>query len=498
MSSLINSLFFQPPDSLIAQDGSLKGYDLVYTFTEGKLNQQLQQLFNRGIIPKTFHFKKDSEQTELNVTWGPPKIYLLASDGSHRNIALKLPMQQGTLSYLAYQPSEPWSNKQVQVSVSGWELYFTVNLSLADVNLDNKGLLPEVKQQLQKFSPANFSFQHLFLDFEDVNLMTNTWGIIIPSKGKKTPDPTNKKFKSEFQSIIRGLRDQLHGTKNPYILNQATVTGKPFTLSYSVKARQKQATFMPTGGTFSTTLSNFSEEDSTLNYLLMTQGKAISARSDSGLFPSTWLKNTNSKGAFVIGGNLILSQLEEAVANQTPGISKGKFFSFGAFSGVSVKYRGADLSVFIYPQSGTSKVLIKGKLEKTKDIKISYIVGSKTIGTAKAWSEWTDTVEFYLDNGTIKSKTTQGKITNHNNKGSFNEFLSLVSGAIDSVTGDIGDAIQNFHLAFSSGNFTRGAATNLAQEMQSIAPSIILPNGIPNKPTKLAFYKSALVVYLNM
>jgi hypothetical protein len=296
----------------------LTGFDMVAAITQDTINYQLSQLFAAQVInnqldissksPPTGHFKV-AVDVHLQAALAAPTIEILDGSDNRRKVLFHVPMTKGTLS----------SSLMDDLSFENWEYVFTVNLDMKAIGHDavqaHKAIPPEVKAHLDGFTDDMFTIQHLFLDFDDADLASfdrNQTKCPLPASWgggdlTKQADGTGLAL---LQTALENHFSALAGTDNPYILG------------YTTPAKQAgngslPATQDPTGATFSTTYNPADPTLSTLNFLLMTGGKALPASAAPSA--QLWVASAGTYGRFCISragffDGWLLRQLQAALS----------------------------------------------------------------------------------------------------------------------------------------------------------------------------------------
>jgi hypothetical protein len=298
-------------------DNTLAGFDLVYAITQELINDQIAYLsVVEEKIATTWkaylNIDAPADPPFVDATLGIPVVSLLTGDSSSRKVKLRIPFADGTFAYwkLNYQKKIHGvpTAERAEAQLAGSALTLTANLSLAELapQLEQKlGRVPQhVLDQLTKFDESMFEIQHLFLNFEDADLIDSYELEAGGAKDLNAPEVIDQ-FKDVLKSYIEGLK----GSSNPFILG------------YIAQARTHDSDaggaqvpdFAPTGVTYSITPEPETPPRSSLNYLLVTGNKKVLG-AGYGIFTDNWVSRDDASGAFVISEPLLAAKITPGLA----------------------------------------------------------------------------------------------------------------------------------------------------------------------------------------
>ncbi|HEX2202968.1 MAG TPA: hypothetical protein VHG91_06710 [Longimicrobium sp.] len=307
----------------IVDNRTLQGFDMLVAITQKTLNDQMALLFAQGILPTSWEAAWDPSKPDLppkiSVQWGAPSVNLVTAVSANRIVEARFPMASGTLTYLEPDPNDPFRNIPREVDCAGWTLVFQVNMGLADIAATAPVVPPEVRKQLEEFSTEMFRIEHLFLNFEDANLITNSWRIEAPNGV-----PANAAFQTQFTVLLRRLIGLYQGSDNPYILGYSVTQTEGLArlaLGYTLPEGARVSaddpadspTFAPTGVSYSVFPERDRPDMSSLNFLLMTNHLPVPG-GGAGLFEHNWATDPNVQGEMVFSQFLILGNVVTPLA----------------------------------------------------------------------------------------------------------------------------------------------------------------------------------------
>jgi hypothetical protein len=459
---------------------TLAGFDLVFAVTQQTINHQLATLSAFEVLPSTWQVSLNSKDPtkppKLDAVLGIPYVDLVSvGDASGRMVLIHFPIVSGTLSYFEFdytntddegKPTSILKND----SIDGWDLSFKVNLDLAGLEqrliADHKAIPPEVKQQLTAFDESMFDISHLFLNFENANLV-DTFDV----KGADTSALNAPEVVKQFKSMLDVLLKKLKGSDNPFILGY-TVTNKP-----PANPNAPKPTFEPTGTNYSTYPEPSNPAISTLNYLLMTQNRPVLGRG-YGIFTHNWVNTDTVQGSFVISQPLIMNQVLPTIAASL-GADASQFSQSGnGFSLTVDNSYGSNTTCTVTPIPGTNQIAANFVLNVRQDIHDSSIFHSY-IGYIDGYATFNSLLTFNLDAtnnlnvNVLNSALDSSQLETHKN--GLGDFESGLATAADAIrTAFKADAIYQ-NMIHHDWNLSVGAA--LPSAISNARQRIILPAG---------------------
>jgi len=466
---------------------TLAGFDLVFAVTQQTINHQLAMLSAFEVIPSTWQVNSDdpTDPPALEATLGLPFIDLVnAGDASGRMILVHFPILSGTFRYFEIDTKHKKGRTPIVIAkeavMDGWDLSFKVNLDLANLEqrliAQNVAIPPEVKQQLTAFDESMFDISHLFLNFEDANLVDSFNVKELNTNVLSTPEAIG-----QFKDYVSVLLKQLQGSDNPFILGY-TVTNKPSTDSTAIKP-----TFEPTGTNYSAYPEPAYPSRSTLNYLLMTQDRLVPVGPGYGIFNHNWVNTDDIQGTFVISQTLVMNQILPTIAS-TLGADASQFSqNSNSFSLTVGNSYGSSTTCTVVPIPGTNQVSISFVIYVRQDIHDGSIFHSY-VGYVDGYIAFSSTLTLNLDAaGSLNVSVANGApdsshlSTHRNGLGDFEAGLAQAADTIRQAFGS--DAIyQNMirqDWSIAVGGSLLNAITNLKQR-------IVLPAG------NVFFFKNAV------
>lgn len=297
----------------------LQGYDMVACITVKAINDQMADLFQKGLIHQNLDLVFEKQGNPLDPTTityelladlGAPTITILDGSNNARMVEFTLNMPSGSLGV---------KGAQERINFKNWKYVFNVNLDMQAISVNDLkegGRVPtEVTDHLSKFDNEMFTIQHLFMDFEDADLANfnsqlsscplpgGIWGTGDLTKPGTLSNPDMKSSLVELQMLLRDYFTGLKGTNNPYIL------GYTVTANNALNDNTIPPTFNPTGCNFSVSYNATNpDETSTLNFLIKTDGAAIPSQPGDGIFPTPWVNSTSNDGAFIVGEDIFMEK----------------------------------------------------------------------------------------------------------------------------------------------------------------------------------------------
>jgi hypothetical protein len=289
----------------------LNGLHMVAAITQASINYQFSQLFKQSVIHNTLDITMADTGIELRATLAAPTVSMSLPD-RQRSLLFMLNMPSGTFSY--YEGVGPHAILK-SVDFTDWVYAFAVNMDMQHLAQDavkaGKGIPDIVRQHLEQFTDNMFTIQQLFLDFEKANLASydSTHGRMkFPNGASITPGEM-----TQFQQAIGNYFTSLKGTNNPYILG--------YSIDQHDGVAVGQATFTPTGSTFSAFDDSRSEDLNALNFLIMTGGAPLPDDASAGIFKQNWVTQGTFDGAFVIAKSLFVDRWLVPAISQALGVN---------------------------------------------------------------------------------------------------------------------------------------------------------------------------------
>lgn len=459
----------------------LAGFDMVFAVTQEAINDQLQLLSALSLIPDTWQMVNPvnaSLPPKIDANLDSPNVSLTVGDASSREVKVNFPITSGTFTYyvIDYTQMDPNTGQPKLVTkeakMDGWTVTFIVNMSLAEIAQADiqahKAIPKEVKEQLTSFDPNDIDIQHLFLNFEDANLIEN---YELDSGGH--PDMNAPEVIGQFKNVLKGLLGRLQGSDNPFILGYVADQKTDTTTTVS--------TFTPTGTTFSVFPDAVAVPRSALNYLLITDGKDVPG-SGYGLFTRNWVTADDVQGDFVISEALMMGQFLSQLAS-TLGTDASSFSSTNgnaSFTLTKGNDQGGQTTCTVTPQVNSGNILLDFLFTFKKDMHDSSAFHSY-IGYVDGTVHWTSTISYYFDadDNLLINTTTSDQVVTHQNHpnalGEFESFLAAVADFLTSVVtfGQVNDLYTNMIEA----DWTVSVKADLATAVNGITEKIIMPAG---------------------
>ncbi len=461
----------------------LNGFDLVYAVTQHTINQQLQLLSAESILPSKWTYQvpnahptpvhpfKYAIDADLDV----PFVDMNTGDASSRKVLVCFPISGGTFSYRTVNDDDEVVYKTADIS--GCKLNFTVNLSLAEIaakDLSEHKKVPDaVKAQLQAFTEDMYDINHLFLNFQDVDLV-ETYQL----QGTNNPDFQDPEVIKQFKAVVDSLMQKLRDSDNPFILGYTVNDKKP---------PVSNADFVPTGTTYSVYPEVNDRDRSTINYLSVTQGKAVPG-AGYGIFTQNWVSSNNVQGAFVISQELIMGKLLPALAK----IMKADASEFKA-SGATLSLTksndvGGHITCTIAPNVGKNSISAAFYSDFNQTVRDR---AGSNVGYVDGYMKWTTTISFGFDgNNNLSVSVTNSPVEKHsdnhlNDLGKFEKILAVFGDVVIKIFsfGQAPDVFENL----IKGDWNININADLSVIGANIKSRLVLPAG------SKFFFKDAIV-----
>lgn len=294
-------------------------YDMVVCMTEKTINDQLLHLAKMGIIKSelilvqtiakndyVYEVLDSSADIPMEPDGTPTWSYIdgiyipqvkISESGS--NITFILNFQSGTAYFW---DGEGRRANLVPYDMTGWTYGIVITLDLKAVEKDDIGKkikVPDlVKDQLYHFMSSMFSVNHLFMDFESVDLMRFD---PAHTDSKGSGDIGLKQLASFMQFYLADLVKK----GNPYILGYSLTT----TDHTNYDPDQSVPDLLrPVGTTFSLYHDPNHPELSNLNFVLGTKGGHGSKLGTPGNFDTNWISPAEQCDAKMIYSHKVLAE----------------------------------------------------------------------------------------------------------------------------------------------------------------------------------------------
>jgi hypothetical protein len=448
----------------------LDGFDMVYALTDQTINSQFKLLWALGVLPSSWNASIKNGLYSIDAQLGTPSFSLDTKDKSASNVNLVLPLSTGTFNYASVEFDDDGNPvvKRQKSDISGSTLQLTSSLRLADIAAsysDASHIPAEVKAQLDAFDDSMFDIQHLFMDLEDANLL-NTFQFNTNGRIDMTQPELVGRVRDLIQAYVNGIKN----------------SGNPYILGYSVTNSQSEgsdATWKPTGATFSTYPDGAYPLRSSLNYLLETNNKPVPV-GNVGIFTSNWVTQDNVQGTFVFSQalvlDLVLGALAKALNISTDSFSAG---ANGDFTATIANDIQGNTTVTVSPVAGTNTIDVAFHATFRKEM---YDKAGSDIGYVDGWINWVSTMTFTVDSKThdvnvdVTNSQPQTQKNDHpNSLGQFEDFLAIFADFIISVF-TFGQ-VQNLFEDMIKEDWTTNLSTNLGVAFQGVRTRIVLPAG---------------------
>ena len=297
---------------------------MVLSLKQKTINQQFDNLVDVGIIKSTFGLQQivgpDGKYTfelidELPKT--PQNSCFLGEirpsvliESTGQTIIFKLEFTSGTAWF--WQGMGPAAQLQ-EYDMTGWVFSANVNLDLKELELKNNGahqlLMPgnqpnqqlkiDVKalDQLNHFKEENYSINCLFTNFEDTTLWKFNPSL---SSAGSSGDVGLEQFKNFMDFYVRNLQTINNG--NPYVLGY-------FPEAKKVKPNNDIPEILQASGVTYSCFKAAQENDSTLNYLLVTKGGKKTVPPGKFDFDTNWITKPNVHAKMIYSPSNIMTNL---------------------------------------------------------------------------------------------------------------------------------------------------------------------------------------------
>ena len=368
----------------------LRGYDMVVSLNQEEVYAGIENVFAdmNSKVPKnpswiipanqanydkaTDAVKKKQPRIEVD-EWFAPYPVFQDSDAANSTVTVYFLIKHGFVFYWAPKPDDPSSNQPFYYPLDNWAIKFDINMNLLEDKKTYGTNTPQsVLDQLENFDESMFKVNTLLMDFNNVQLMENTWEFMAPcgfdpnsiSKNKNIPesiqsfnpmtgapvstpvklgdwgkDNKNNIVDIELTNILKNFLAKLKTSDSPYLFG--------YTANSTNQPTVETASFVPTGTNFSTTKVQADTYDkgntidcltfpmqgtsakpnpgntNTINYLLMTNNTPVSNGGD-GIYKNSWVK-PGQKGAMVISELLIQKLIAQNVVESDNNFSMGDF-----------------------------------------------------------------------------------------------------------------------------------------------------------------------------
>ena len=275
----------------------LTGYDLVLASTESALNSSIAYAnFWKVTINCQLNPDVSAEQSPglSNAKISAPTLRLSGSDLAGNQAAVTLQFTDGTLKYV-----NVITGGILSQDITGWTIVFAAKLGQGSVpgNADTGQLPAEVQSAL---SNELLSVGQLFLE-----LSTVVWAnvTITDAGGKRVTDAI---VTATLETSLQGWAQSIETAAQQWVLNYVVTSSN----GSGSTSGNLLTDLVPTSYNFSVSEYDPSGEYddlSTLNYLMMTEGKTAPTANSAGIFDFNWVAGPNTQqyqGAVAINGPL--------------------------------------------------------------------------------------------------------------------------------------------------------------------------------------------------
>lgn len=469
---------------------NLNGFDMVYAVSQQTINAQLQLLWAMDMLPTTWKAEAAEGLYSIDAELGCPVVDFNTGDSSSRTAKLTMPLTKASFHYakIVIEDGKP-TVVQTTKEINGSSLSFFVNMSLAELasTYQNQDSIPdEVKRQLEQFDTSMFSIQHLFLNFEDANLLKSfdfqTNGAIPTDQPELT---------GQIRNLVEAFIDTIKGNDNPYIFGYYAV---------DKISEPSQATWQPTGCTYSIYSDAHFASRSSINYLLVTDHKTVPG-SGAGMFQHNWVMSDQVEGSFVLSQALVMDPLLQSLANMLS-IDKTQFSPtnnnqfFVSFESRLDKNTKGKTTCTLVPLVGTKQMAVYFNIDYNT---VMHDLAGSYIGYVDGTIKWTTTLTFEVD--TIKSSVNVSaknsevittKKDHPNALGKFEHALAVFADFIITVFtfGQVDDVFQDLIRK----DWQKTINTGYSTQMNSMKARAILPGGSEIMFKDAQFYENGSMI----
>lgn len=275
----------------------LTGYDLVLASTESALNSSIAYAnFWKVTINCQLNPDVSAEQSPglVGARISAPTLRLSGSDLASNQAAVSLRFTAGSLQYF-----DVVHYRTVSQNIAGWTIVFAANIGQGAI--PDSAEIGELPAEVQNaLSNQRLSVGQLFLE-----LSTVVWAnvTITDADGKRVTDAI---ITSTLETALQSWAQSIESAAQQWVLNYVvTSSGGSGDASGEVLAD-----LVPTSYKFS--ISKYDppgtyDDLSTLNYLMMTEGRGAPTANTAGIFGFNWVSGPNTQqyqGAVAINGPL--------------------------------------------------------------------------------------------------------------------------------------------------------------------------------------------------
>lgn len=392
----------------------LSGFDAVYAVSEHTINSQFALLAALSVMPTDWSASSSDGVTSISAELGTPVVSFDTGPQVGSRLQMRVPLTSGTFNWVsvAMKDGKPVAVPE-QTDISGSALVFTSGLNLAQIaSVDAASIPPDVQTQLSRFDASMLSINQLFLDLEDANVTTAT----LDTGGKVPISPTSQQqIDALVDEFVAGLRN----SGNPYVLGYTALNRQP---------DPSAPTWMPTGMTFSLYPDATTPDISSVNHLMVTDGRPVPAQ--GGSFSSNWVPSPQVEGTFVIAPSLIMQNLLESLC-QVIGqdVSIFSVTNGTQISGSFPNQIGGTTTCTVVPEAGQPSVQVLWHSTYRKEV---HDEAGSDIGYVDGFMDQVTTIAFSVDSvsGTVTTAVSNSQPTGTQNKhpnalGQFEEVLAI-------------------------------------------------------------------------
>lgn len=494
---------------------SLTGIHMLVAITQHTINSELWRLYitpqdptnpdSDFVISHTLETHHDPHIPGAGITaiigsvdeGLAPTVELKFLTSTRRNVLFKVPLTAGKMNYWDVSADPP---ELKEIVIDHWVLAFDVNLdmvALSASSLATSGASKIAQQYLQQFSESEFTINRLALNFENADLAN------LDVKGSTVPsDPiAMETIIANLSRYFKGLRN----STNPYILGYPIKSNDPQQTQKILPAIEPTKTDFSTTPYISTSAGDTSHDDlSTLNFLLMTQGKDFPTDVNTGLFNQNWVTSDDVQGIMAISNQIFTS----AYLNQLliPAVSNALFSALHlptpqatkTASGWSLYHEEKQTHVVIGSDSGIENIYADYTSRVSCDLSFSpsskqvkgtgyfyrYAYYYETpfvapngieVGDVTVQLNWTLTINFGVGDGLILltyQLGKQGDPSIQTNENPLQQFGDLLGGNV----GTVENAVANQYTQLENNELTQ-LLRNLSTCLNSLQNRVITPGG---------------------